>query len=232
METISAICNAAIRLCVLIIGVSLISACFSASQRMVDLGPVPEYQENNRITEVIGHENAADNDMPEWVARYVRGGLIGIETLPEYADSYVFIGRQTGNSLDALKLWEAGFSLDQDLPRLVSARIQARFIGSGRGNPGDEYGRYFETVIKNSSDSSFNGAIRESSFWIKKRTFGEDGVSPAGETYEYFILIKIEKETLVRQINMLLITSRPELTPSREQSAAAMRLRLNFYDGF
>jgi hypothetical protein len=207
----------------------LFTACLSNREKpLVRLGPVPEYREPNSVFEVIDHEDA----MPEWVIQYTSAGISGIEGLREYADSYVFIGKQQGSNLDSLKLWADSFSLDRDFPRLVSARIQARFSGFAGGNPGEEFGRYFERVVKNATDTAFSGAIQESSFWIKKRILGDDELTFPGETYEYYILIRIPKEALEKQINLLLITTRTDLPPTRDQSAAAMRLRLSFYDGF
>jgi hypothetical protein len=45
-------------------------------------------------------------------------------------------------------------------------------------------------------------------------------------------MTSIDGETLRAQIDMLLTTTRTNESPSREQAAAAMRLRLNFYEGF
>jgi hypothetical protein len=45
-------------------------------------------------------------------------------------------------------------------------------------------------------------------------------------------MISVDKEILQRQINMLLTTTRTDEVSSREQAAASMRLRLNFYEGF
>jgi hypothetical protein len=211
-----------------LIGAFLLTACSSAPERPVDLGPLPAYQERHSITEILDHEN----DMPEWASRYIDAGCAGIEALPEYAGSYAFVGRQAGISLEPLRLWAAGFSVERDFPRLVSARIQERFLAGGNGNPADEYGRYFETVVKNASDAAFEGASRQGSFWVKKRIFGDDGISPVEDVYEYLIMILIDQEILRQQINIILITARPDKLPSRDQLAAAMRLRLNFYDGF
>jgi hypothetical protein len=210
------------------IGVFLALACSSEPGAPVDLGPVPAYQESARSAEIIDREE----DMPEWALRYVDTGVAGIEALPEYGDRYVFIGRQTGSSLEPLLLWAAGFSVERDFPRLVSARIQARFVAGGGGNPGEEYGRYFEAVVKNAADASFEGVSREGGCWVKKRILEGDGAGPAGELYEYFIMTSVDRETLQRQITMLLITTRPDKPLSREQSAASMRLRLDFYEGF
>jgi hypothetical protein len=226
----------------LLVGVSLLTSCFSAPPTAPALGPVPEYRERNSVIEVIDHENAGNDDaegsaMPEWVAQYVSSGAAGIEALGEYAGRYVFIGKQTGNSLDALRLWEAGFSVSRDFSRLVSARIQARFIRAAGGNPGEEFGRYFEAVVKASADATFTGADQESSFWIKKRMFDDDGTSPTGEAFEYFILTSIGRETLEAQVSQILSAAQPapaaaDPAPTREQSAAATRLRGSFFEGF
>jgi hypothetical protein len=219
----------AVRVCVLFTGAFLTAACFSGPESPVaDLGPTPVYRERNSISEIIDYEN----DMPEWAVRYTAAGIAGVEALPEFEGRYVFISRQAGNTLEPLRLWAAGFSLERDFPRLVSARIQARFILGGSGNPGDAYGRYFEAAVKNASDTAFAGASLEGSFWIKKRIFAEDGLSPAGEIYEYLIMTAVDQETLRGQINMLLTTTRTGDPSTREQAAAAMRLRLNFFDGF
>ena len=194
----------------------------------MDLGPVPAYQERNSITEIIDYEN----DMPQWMSRYIDAGLAGIEAMPEYQDRYVFVSRQVGSSLEPLRLWAAGFSVERDFPLLVSERIQERFIAGSGGNPAEEYGRYFEAVVKNAADATFEGASRESSFWIKKRIIEDGGESLAREAYEYLIMTSINRETLQQQITMLLITTQPDKPPAREQSAASMRLRLNFYEGF
>ncbi|MDR1144087.1 MAG: hypothetical protein LBK77_07725 [Spirochaetaceae bacterium] len=217
-----------VRACVLFTAASLTAACFSGPVSSVDFGPVPAYRERNSVAEIIDYEN----DMPEWVDRYAAAGLTGVETLPEFEDRYVFVSRQIGNTLEPLRLWAAGFSVERDFSRLVSARIQARFILGGNGNPGDAYGRYFEAAVKNASDSTFTGASLEGSFWIKKRIFADDGLSPVGEVYEYLIMTSINRETLRDQIDMLLTTTRTNESPSRDQAAASMRLRLNFYEGF
>jgi hypothetical protein len=211
-----------------LIGAFLIVSCSSGPQGSLSLGPAPEYRREERLAEVIDHEDA----MPQWAIRYLEAGVEGVETLPEYGDSYVFIDRQAGSSLEALRLWAAGFSVERDFSRLVASRIQKRFVAGSDGNPAEEYGRYFETVVKSASGIVFQGAVREGGFWVKKRIFEEDGVSPAEDVYEYLIMASAGREALRQQIDMLLITARPDKPATRDQSAASMRLRLNFFEGF
>jgi hypothetical protein len=210
------------------IGVFLLTACSSGSPSFVDLGPAPEYQKPESPAEIIDHEAT----MPEWAGRYLEAGVAGVETLPEYQDRYVFIDRQTGSRLEPLRLWAEGFSLERDFSRLVAARIQERFIAESNGNPAEKYGRYFEAMVKGASNAVFQGALRGSGVWVKKRIFTEDGASVAEERYEYLIITFIDKETLRQQIDLLLITVRPDTPSTRDQSSASMRLRLNFYEGF
>jgi hypothetical protein len=212
----------------ILIGAFLIVSCSSDPQGSLNLGPAPEYRMEQRISEVIDHEEP----MPEWASRYLEAGVPGIETLPEYSASYVFIDRQVGSSLEALRLWAAGFLVERDFSRLVAARIQGRFIAESNGNPAEEYGRYFEAVAKGASNLVFQGASRRGGFWVKKRIFEDDGVSPVEDIYEYLIMVSVDRETLRQQIDMLLITSRPDKPATKDQSAASMRLRLDFFEGF
>jgi hypothetical protein len=220
----------------LILGVFLFTACAAGPGKVVILGPVPENREQVdavAVTEVIDHERAAgEGAMPEWVARYVRAGIGGIESLPEYAGRYVFIGKQGGSNLTALQLWAEDFKADRDFPRLVTARILAQFTRLGEGNPGEVFGRYFDGVIQTAADTSFTGAVQGGSYWIKKPPPGDAETSPGGGLFEYYILIWIAREVLESQISLLLLTTQPELPQTREQAAAAARLRQSFYNGF
>jgi hypothetical protein len=211
-----------------LIGAFLMIACSSDPQGFLDLGPAPEYLRAERIAEIIDSED----NMSVWAGRYLEAGVAGVETLPEYSDRYVFVDRQVGSRLEPLQLWAAGFSVERDFSRLVAARIQERFISGGSGNPAEEYGRYFEAVVKGASSLVFQGATREGSFWVRKRIFEEGGVSPVEDIYEYLIMATVDRETLRQQIDMLLITIRPDKPSTRDQSTASMRLRLNFFEGF
>jgi hypothetical protein len=208
-----------------LIGALLITACFS-DPGALDLGPAPEYRREERVSEIIDYSE----DMPHWAFPYLEAGPAGIEALPEYGDSYVFVDRQAGNRLEPLRLWAAGFSVERDFSRLVAARIQERFVTGSNGNPAEEYGRYFETVVKGASNAVFPGPLGHGGFWVKRRFIGEDG--PTEEIYEYLIMVSVDREALRQQINMLLITARPDRPSTRDQSVASMRLRMNFFDGF
>ncbi|AEF85506.1 putative lipoprotein [Treponema primitia ZAS-2] len=228
MKTSSAVISGA---CIIIGLVLLTTGCSTEPPRLAELGPIPKYIENNPPFELIDHENG-DEDPPDWVSLYIDQGVQGIENLPEYADSYVFVSKQQGNNLEALYLWRSGFSITRDFPRLVSARIQARFIKDAPENPNGAFGRYFETVIRASSDASFSNVEQKDSYWVQKRLYAEDGVSPEEDVFESYILVSAERDTLKQQINTILRMARPEIPPTREQSAAGMRLRINFFDGF
>lgn len=216
----------------LILAALLFTAC-SSNPDTIPLGPAPEYQEKTDAYTVIDHKNRViGQDIPEWVTRYIAGGVRGVEAMPIYKDSYVFVGEDQGTNLNALRQWVVNFNVAQDLARMVSSRVQLRFANAAAGSPDDEYGRYFENVVKTVSDASFSGARKEMDFWLLKRFSNSDGENSGREEYEYFVLVSIDKALLQRQIDDILDRANAAVTLSRDESTAVNRVRGTFYEGF
>jgi hypothetical protein len=184
--------------------------------------------------EIINHKaSVLGEELPEWVARYIAGGLEALEALPQYADKYVFVAENVGANMDALTQWALGFNIDQDLARLVSARVQARL--SHGDNPDREYGPFYEQAVKLAADHGYPGAQREADFWLLRRSTAEEGSADAaeGEVYHFYILISIDAELLKSAVNeVLLAAAALEIKPSRGETLAIDRIRAAFYEGF
>jgi hypothetical protein len=219
---------------VLFAAVLAFSACSSKPRTQAEpLAPAPQYIERTETYVVLEHKNTAvGQDVPDWVTRYIAGGLSGVEAMPEYEGKYVFVGEDSGGNLNALRQWSSGFSVAQDISRMVSRRVQDRFAGAAAGSPDDAYGRYFENVVKSSSDASYSGARKETDFWIKKRYFKADGKTVDREVYDYYILVSIDKTLLEQQINNVLNNVSADVPPTREQATAYDRVKEAFYEGF
>jgi hypothetical protein len=175
---------------------------------------------------------AEGEDLPEWVSQYMNGGIQALENLEEYRDRYVFIAKDTGANLKALGQWAAGFRIVQDFPRLAAARIQDRLTRAAGGNPDVEFGRFFERVIRSSSDAVYTGAVREDDYWVLKRYLQENGETAGPGEYEYYILVSIDRALLQGQITAILDAVVVELPPNREQSSAITRVKEIFYESF
>lgn len=204
-------------------------------------GSAPKEKKENKMDEkkavakfeVIEHKaSAIGGDIPEWVTTYIYDGNTGVEAMDKYKDKYVFIGEDSGTNLNALRLWAQGFNVAQDLARLVSTRVQAKFAGAAAGSPDDEYGRYFENVVKNVSDATITGARKETDFWIYKRYFKPDGKTVDREVYDYYVLNTIDKESLKKQLTAVLDGTKPDKPQTKEQKAAVDRVKEAFYEGF
>jgi hypothetical protein len=216
----------------LILAAFLFAAC-SSDPDAVALGPAPEYIQETEEYTIIDHKTMViGGGIPEWVTRYIDGGVRGVEAMPMYEDSYVFIGEDKGTNLNALKQWVTGFTVTQDLARMVSSRVQLRFTNAAAGSPDDEYGRYFENIVKNVTDVSFSGARKETDFWLLKRFFQADGQTTDREEYECYVLVTINKELLQRQIDIILDRVEDTTTLSADESTAVRRVKEVFYDGF
>jgi hypothetical protein len=191
--------------------------------------PVVERIEPYRIGD---HRTQAEGgELPEWLRRYLSGGAQGPEAMSEYRDAYVFVAEDTSANLKALGQWASGFRVNQDFPRLAAARIQDRMTRAAGGNPDAEYGRYFERVIRASSDAVYPGAIRGDDFWVLKRYLREDDTLDR-EIYAWYILVSIDRGLLQQQISAILDETAAEPPPSREQAVAIARMKENFFVEF
>ena len=181
---------------------------------------------------IIDYKTRDQNqEIPLWVDVYETGGIVMLEG-DRNQNVYFFISKNSGTNFNALQQWLSAFRISHNFARLVSARIQERFTLASTTFPDQDFGAYFEAVIKASSDAVYYGAVKEDDFWIKKQYLEEDMVTVAREVYEFFILVSIERNTLVLQINNILDNTKTVLPPTREQSVAIQRLRANFFVNF
>jgi hypothetical protein len=89
--------------------------------------------------------------------------------------------------------------------------------------PDDEYGRFYEILIKNAYNTEFSGAEKEEYYWIKHSI---------PEIYSFFILITIDKNTLQLPIRRLMSQSSTAASSTGSQATAVNRLRQTFFEGF
>jgi hypothetical protein len=198
--------------------------------------PLPgEVKENEntglfRITDWETKETGGE--IPVWVENFLETGARGLEALPKFNNKYIFVASITGGNIRALRQWAAGFSIRQDFPRMAASRIEQRMVKTSTLYPDDEYGQYFENMVKLSSDTNFTDAVIDAAFWIYREIYEEDGVTVSQERYEYFILVSIDKPLLENQIRLLLDKVKTEQTPAREQVNSINRLKAGFFDNF
>ena len=181
---------------------------------------------------IIDYKTRTQNqEIPLWVEFYETGGLAGLEDIMDQ-DFYFFVSKNSGTNFNALQQWISAFRVSHNFARLVSTRIQERFTAASTTFPDQDFGAYFEAVIKASSDAVYYGAVKEDDFWIKKQYLENDMVTVAREVYDFLILVSIERNVLIPQINNILDNTKTALPPTREQSVAIQRLRTNFFVNF
>ncbi|MDR0554245.1 MAG: hypothetical protein LBG76_05535 [Treponema sp.] len=210
-------------------GVVLLAACAGTPALLPMPVPTLPPVTPERAYEIVDYKAKESGEaLPEWVSQYLSGGIAGVEALPEYAGAYVFIEETVSARINALNQEALGFSLNQDFPRLVAARVLARLTGAAGGEPDRIYGRYFEDLVKNSIDAGYSGARIEADFWLLRRYEEEDGTDST-PMYSFFLLVRIERNLLKSQLNKILNTA---AQGTREQIQAIERLKTNFYEDF
>ena len=240
----------------LLVAALLVSCAGSQGMLLVDpvetLGPARNY---SRLL-ILDHKNMADEgDIPEWLYLFIYGDIQEVEALDTYEDRHVFVSRNEGSNPAALGHWLEGFSAELDFPRLAAARIEERFISSVV-YPDQEYGSFYEAMIRAASDAAWTGAVREDDFWIKWSTViepewqddpdqpdtpdtiveAETDIMVDTEAEEeflvFYVLVTIDRTLFASQLDLVFNNINPTPPPSRSQLAAANRVMDRFFDGF
>jgi hypothetical protein len=214
----------------LILGAIFLSSCITDSGRGVyELPVIPEETKTPRTFTIIDYKNKTGGEaIPEWVNLYFNSGLREVEALKTYQGSYVFVYRNEGNNFNALQLWKDNFSAELDFPRLAAARIEARFSVP---YPDEEYGSFYEGLIRAASDASWTGAVMEDDFWVRKRypPSEEEGEQ---ENWEFLVLVTIEKSRFSSQLEKVFENINPLPPPNANQIAAANLVKERFFEKF
>jgi hypothetical protein len=225
----------------------LLSTCASKKSNILF---IPDPDQNNLqeqtgfdYHQIIESENGpGESGLPAWVRGFLDGGVRGIESLDAYGAKYTFVGKNRGENLNVLKQWADNFTATQDLPRLIAQRTERRLVSAAVLYPDDEYGEYFEKLIKKMSDGEYPGALKEETFWVKQKikapvdenAIDEDSppVDVFFERYECLVLMSIDRETLKKQVEEMMGDIKTKSSPTRNQTQAITKIRQNFFEGF
>jgi len=185
--------------------------------------------EKNNIIET--RDGAGINNIPIWLLAYIEGGIDAVEKLDAYKDKYIFIAINEGENITVLNKWIENFSETLDFPIIAASRIDKRIISSATLYPDNEYGRFYETMIKYAYSTEYTGAVKEDSYWIKI-WYERENTWEYAESYKFFILITINKTLLQPLIRSMMMRAASIVTVTNTQNSAIDRLRQTFFEGF
>lgn len=199
---------------------------------------------------VESRQGPGGGGLPRWVHYFYAREIEMIEDMERFIGRYVFIARNQGGNLGALRQWANNFCPELDFVRLVVSRAEQRFVAQAALYPDDEYGEFFMRAIRKISDGEFPGAVKDDTFWVRREkapraagggafggAFGAGyyyyaQAEEAASRYEYLVLLSISKAELQGRIRQMLADVRTTAPPTREQAAAVSNIRQNFFEGF
>ena len=217
----------------------ILFAVSCVSQRNTAFIPVPDdsffqYEKTIgiNIDDIIETRDGAEN-MPDWLFSFLDGGVEAVEIFNAYRDKYVFIEYNRGENFIVLNKWLDFFIVKQDISRQVAARVERKMIMSSSLYPDDEYGLFFERLIKNANNAEYPDAAVEDTYWIKIRDDDEDE-----EFFLFFIFASMDKIKMQNILEEMMEAAFNEAAPSQRrfsrnpQTASINNLRQNFFEGF
>jgi hypothetical protein len=96
--------------------------------------------------------------------------------------------------------------------------------------PDDEYGDFFEIMVKKAFNAEYQGVLKEDTYWVKFLN-NDDSISDT-EIYNFFILLTIDKIKMESAISGMMANTMAVVTVTDPQRIAINRLRSYFYQGF
>jgi hypothetical protein len=200
--------------------------------------PVNEYKnENNKkitISDIIDTKTVNGIEyMPDWLFMYINGGINKAETINSFQGRYLFIAKNEGNNFNALNKWAENYTVQNNFPIIAASRIENRLVSAATLYPDDEYGDFFETLVKKAFNTEYDGAVIEDSFWIKIiENDTENDSEQFKEKYIFFILTSIEKIQMQEIIRKMTAEAVAVTNSSQKQNAAIKNIQQNFFEGF
>jgi len=181
------------------------------------------------VGNIIETKNGSARQIPAWLRSFLNGGIEAVEKLENYSNKYVFIGINEGENISALNKWVGFYTVTQDFPMLVAARIGKRMYLTASLYPDDEYGAFYEAMIHSAYNAEYSGAVKEDNYWIKTKS--ENAGAPS-ENYKFFVLITIEKTLMQSIIRNMMTETTANVTLTAVQNNSVNRLRNAFFEGF
>ncbi len=192
----------------LLVGAMVIVSCNSTPRV-----EKPEMSKENKV-KVIDDQYHGARDTPDWIFLETSE----IEKKPEYKDVYLFKFVQQGQDVDGLRIWVRGFSEASEIARLVSTRVQDKFVGAAAGDK-DKLETYLEEVVKSVSEAQYSGARQASSYWWQVQKGNPDG--SVAQYYEYYLLYAVPKAQIDAAIKRALDDAANQVKAKTEDEQTA-----------
>jgi len=198
---------------------------------------IPEFHNDTEINNLIGiddiietKDGAGNANLPEWLLTFNNGGIDAVEKMEQYQGKYCFVGRNESVNFEALTKWADNYPAAQAFTRLAAARIENRLTSKAALYPDDEYGAFYEKLVKKSFDTEYPDASTEDTYWIKKK--GTSEANGFQDIYEFFAFISIDKTIMQDIIKNMIAEVRVAVTPTRTQNNTINNIQLHFFEGF
>ncbi len=197
----------------LIAAALLIVSCGSSPKSKPPKVEKPEVSKENKPV-VMDDQYHLTRPTPDWIFLEANE----MEGKGEYKDLYLFKYAQQGQDVDGLRLWVRGFSQASEIARVVSTRVQDKFVGAAAGDK-DKLETYLEEVVKTVSEAQYSGARKQADYWWQIQRANTDGT--VSQYYEYHLLFGVPKTQIDQAIKRALDDANGKVKAKTEDEQTA-----------
>jgi hypothetical protein len=161
-------------------------------------------------------------NVPDWVTM----SAMDLESQDKYKDYFIFIIDHVGKDLNGIELWARGFSAPSEVARMVSTRVEDKFVGAAAGDI-DMLETYMEEVVKTMSEAEFAGIRTEDNFWVKK----QNKADPNQIEFRYLFLVTVPRTEIELSIERA-FSDADTVPPKTEEEQTARDRVKEAFDSF
>jgi hypothetical protein len=180
----------------------------------------PEDAPKGTDLQILAHSGQADGmrlqDLPVWLATYIRSGTQGLEALPDYGENYAFVIENRVSSLQEIRSWVAACNPMKALSFHVTRRINKRMAEVARlaaPRTGTTLTGAAADFVQAAEEAFYGGAREINRWWIQTKN----------TEYRGYIFLVMDQEMLDRQLRRLMVDN--DFTFTQEERTIWMSTR-------
>jgi len=137
------------------------------------------------------------SEIPKWLQVYnANRSVTAVEAMSEFKSDYCFILEDEGANLDALQAWANTVEMMDTIAARISTRVGSTAEANVSAENKAKYSGVLNDVRTTTRNATFNGAVKNSEYWVKWRNYDPDDAAKYTDEFTIYLLYTMRKDLL------------------------------------